>query len=97
MSQDCPTSQVIAFEAMKQSKTKAYNVQQALGQEFIINTALTQRSDYSEGVECAVGSKKGARPSWSPQDIKNVKEDSVFKEILNSITEGTRDIESFSR
>lgn len=81
----CPTSLVATFLGFSilndlvpappvgaQGAEFATAVEKARSIELLICSRLASRGDFSEGVECSVGSKKGQPKKWSPRTLEEV-------------------------
>ena len=59
--------------------------QLSLGVELAANSALGCRADFTEGVACAVGSKKGQPPQWAHKSIDDATSDSAVQAIIETV------------
>ena len=57
---------------------------QALGIELVANQMLAGL-DFAEGVECAVGSRRGEKPHWRHGSVEEALDDSTVQEILQCV------------
>ena len=59
----------------------------ALGMELVANQALAGRSDFREGVSCAVGAKKGEAPAWEHASLQAAAADPEMAALLEAVRE----------
>lgn len=53
-------------------------LRRALDQEYALNARLGLRADFIEGVECAIGPRRGESPRWRPTTVAAVREEPWF-------------------
>lgn len=87
LSRASPAALLLARECSElQLPTDAFERRAAsLGVELAVNQALGARADFSEGVACAVGAKKGMWPSWEHASIAEAAADPEIKQLLDMV------------
>ena len=62
----------------------ATRLRAALDAEYALNSALGLRSDFREGVACAVGVRRGEAPVWSPASLEEARRDPGLRAAIDA-------------
>lgn len=87
---ECPASHVATFHAIRTAQRGqekgAWGIDQGLALEFVAVGELGQRGDFIEGVQTAVGDRKGETPQWSLASWDAAAADPGFRMLLDKMT-----------
>lgn len=83
---ECPASHVATFHAIRTAQQGhaqgRWGIDHGLALEFVGVSGLGKRADFIEGVETAVGARKGEAPRWSHANWDDAAADPVIQAIV---------------
>lgn len=87
---ECPASHVATFRAIRTAQRwrelGAWGIDQGLALEFVAVGGLGLRGDFIEGVQTAVGDRKGETPEWSLASWDAAAADPEILSLLDKMT-----------
>ena len=87
---ECPVSHVVTLHTIRKAQQagSSWTCDEGLGAEFLANSYMGFRPDFVEGVETAVGARKGEVPAWKPSTWEEASQDGGIVRLLERITQG---------
>lgn len=89
---ECPSSHVTTLHAIRTAQRiygsdNAWDIDRGLGMEYVAVSTLGFRPDFIEGVQTAVGDRKGETPKWEFASWEAAAKDPILMQLREQISE----------